>query len=202
MIEGVSGILIAGGKSRRMGQDKRFMKVSGESVFERTVSVLRSIFAENIVVLAEPIERLAVQDCSVVYDVIPNAGSLGGIYTGLMAVTQPRIFAVACDMPFLDTEIIRFMASYDDTADIVVAQLSGKFHPTHALYSKRCIPFLRVMAERNQLRIQELFQQEDLRIAILGENELLPFASRVRSFRNINTPDDLASVESQPSIER
>ena len=201
MIEGVSGILIAGGKSRRMGRDKRFMKVSGESVFERTVSVLRSIFTENIVVLAEPIERLAVQDCSVVYDAIPNAGSLGGIYTGLIAATRPRVFVAACDMPFLNTEIIRFMASYDNTADIVVAQLSGKFHPTHALYSKRCIPFLRVMAERHQLRIQELFQQEDLRIAVLGENDFLPFASRVRSFRNINTPDDLALAESPPPID-
>ena len=201
MIEGVSGILIAGGKSRRMGRDKRFMKVSGESVFERTVSVLRSIFTENIVVLAEPIERLAAQDCSVVYDAIPNAGSLGGIYTGLIAATRPRVFVAACDMPFLNTEIIRFMASYDNTADIVVAQLSGKFHPTHALYSKRCIPFLRVMAERHQLRIQELFQQEDLRIAVLGENDFLPFASRVRSFRNINTPDDLALAESPPPID-
>lgn len=199
MIDDVSGILIAGGRSRRMGQDKRFMRVGGESVFERTLSLLRVTFAENIVVLAEPIEMLDVQGCRVAYDLVPNTGSLGGLYTGLMSASRPRVFAVACDMPFLDPEVIRFMLSHDETADVIVARLAGRFQPMQAVYSKRCAPFLQAMAQRKELKIQRLFQQKELRMTILTENDLLAFGPGFRSFQNINTPNDLALVESPRS---
>ena len=201
MIENISGVLIAGGRSRRMGQDKRFMRVGGTSVFERTLSVLRSTFAENIVVLAEPIEMLDVQSCPVVYDLIPNSGSLGGLYTGLMSASRQRVFAVACDMPFLDPEVIRFMLSQDEAADVIVASLGARFQPMHAAYSKRCVPFLQAMAQRNELKIQNLFHQSALRIAILTEDLFRAVGGGLRSFQNINTPSELASAEASPSIQ-
>ena len=138
-IEDISGVLIAGGKSRRMGRDKRFLTVGGTSLFQRILTLLEQIFPETIVVLAEPLESLEVRGGRVVYDVIPNAGSLGGLYTGLMAASHVRIFAVACDMPFLNSDVIRFMASFDTTADIVVAKLESGFQPLHALYSRSCL---------------------------------------------------------------
>lgn len=191
-----TGVLIAGGKSRRMGRDKRFLKVGGKSVFDRTLSLLMGTFVETIIVLAEPIDSLDVRGCRVVYDVIPNAGSLGGLYTGLLAASQPRIFAVACDMPFLDLELIRFMASFDDTADVIVAKLEGQFQPMHAIYSKRCAEFLKAMAERHDLKIQALYRTEELRVAVVGANDLSSFGSGLRSFQNINTPDDLTLADS------
>ena len=193
VITNVSGILIAGGKSLRMGRDKRFLEVSGNSVFARTLRVLRETLAETIVVLAEPVDSLDVRGCRVVYDLIPNAGSLGGLYTGLMASTQPRIFAVACDMPFLDSDVIRFMATFD--VDVVVAELSGRYQPLHALYSQRCVPFLRAMADQHDLKIQKLFSIKELPIAVLGAHELAVIDPGLRSFQNINTPEDLALAE-------
>jgi molybdopterin-guanine dinucleotide biosynthesis protein A len=71
------GVLIAGGKSRRMGRDKRFLKVGGKSVFDRTLSLLMDTFVETVVVLAEPIESLEVRGCRVVYDVIPECRQFG-----------------------------------------------------------------------------------------------------------------------------
>ncbi|MGC3974573.1 MAG: molybdenum cofactor guanylyltransferase [Nitrospira sp.] len=201
MIENISGVLIAGGKSRRMGQDKRFMKVGGTSMFERTLSVLMATFVENIVVLAEPIEMLDARSCLVVYDLIPNAGSLGGLYTGLMTASRPRVFAVACDMPFLDPEVIRFMLSHDESADVIVASLGGGFQPMHAVYSKRCVPFLQAMAQRHELKIQNLFHHNTLRMTILTEEHLQAFGPGFRSFQNINTPSELASAEASPSTQ-
>lgn len=191
-----TGVLIAGGKSRRMGRDKRFLKVGGKSVFDRTLSLLMGTFVETIIVLAEPIDSLEVRGCRVVYDVIPNAGSLGGLYTGLLVASQSRIFAVACDMPFLDLEVIRFMASFDDTADVIVAKLEGQFQPMHAIYSKRCAEFLKAMAERHDLKIQALYRTEELRVAVVGANDLSPLGGGLRSFQNINTPDDLTLADS------
>jgi molybdopterin-guanine dinucleotide biosynthesis protein A len=201
VIEDVTGVLIAGGRSRRMGYDKRFMKVGGESVFDRTLSLLRSTFAENIVVLAEPIKTLDVQMCPVAYDVIPNAGSLGGLYTGLVTASRSKVFAVACDMPFLDLEAIRAVLARREGADVVVASLSDTLQPMHAMYSKRCAPFLQTMAKRKDLQIQQLFREPNLRITILTENDLSAFGPDFRSFRNINTPDDLALADSPPSVQ-
>lgn len=196
VLENVTGVLIAGGKSRRMGHDKRFLQVGGRSVFDQTLSLLMKTFAETIVVLAEPIESLDVRGCRVVYDAIPGAGSLGGLYTGLISATQARIFAVACDMPFLDVGVVRFMVSCDDVADVVVAELGGRFQPMHAVYSKRCVPFLRAMAECKDLKIHKLFLTKELRVTVLGESEFFPLGAGGRSFQNINTPQDLAAAES------
>ena len=190
-----TGVLVAGGKSRRMGRDKRFLKVGGESVFDRTLSLLMGTFVETIVVLAEPVGSLEVRGCRVVYDVIPDAGSLGGLYTGLLAASQPRVFAVACDMPFLHPDVIRYMVSFDETADVVVAELEGQFQPMHAVYSKRCAEFLKAMAERQNLKIQTLYRSEALRVAVLGANDLSSLGVGLRSFQNINTLEDLALAD-------
>lgn len=195
VIDNVSGLLIAGGKSRRMGQDKRFLRVGGLSVFDRTRTLLMGIFSETIVVLAEPIPSLDVHGCQVAYDAIPDAGSLGGLYTGLTVASQPKVFAVACDMPFLDAKVIRFMASFDETADVVVAELGGRFQPMHAVYSKRCAQFLKTMAERQDLKIQNLFQKEELRVDVVGAEQFSSLGIGLRSFSNINTPEDLAFAE-------
>lgn len=199
IIRNVSGLLIAGGKSRRMGRDKRFLEIAGQRVFDRTLKVLGEIFSETIVVLAEPVADLDLQGSRVVYDAIPNAGSLGGLYTGLMTSSHQRIFAVACDMPYLNSDVIRFLSSFDITADVVVAQLSGRFQALHALYSRRCVPILKEMAEQRDLKLQRLFLDETLRISIVQERDLTAIDSGLRSFQNINTPEDLASAKGMMS---
>ncbi len=195
--EDISGVLIAGGKSRRMGRDKRFLTVGGISLFHRTLTLLEQMFPETIVVLAEPVESLEVRGGRVVYDVIPNAGSLGGLYTGLMAASHVRIFAVACDMPFLNSDVIRFMASFDTTADIVVAKLENGFQPLHALYSRSCIPFLKGMAAERELKIQKLYGTQQLRVTVVDMAEIAIVGAGLKSFQNVNTEGDLERVEAE-----
>ncbi len=196
LIENVAGVLIAGGKSRRMGTDKRFLSVAGKTLFERTMEVLESTFRDIIIVLAEPVEKLDVRGARVVFDAVPGCGSLGGLYTGLEASPHRRVFAVACDMPFLNQRLIRFLVDYDSSVDVVVAELATGVHPMHAVYSKQCAPLLRSMAERQDLKIQRLFLAADLRVRVLRERDLAPLDPGLRSFQNINTPEDLALAES------
>ena len=196
-IPDVSGVLIAGGKSRRMGRDKRLLTVGGTSLFHRTLSLLEQMFPETIVVLAQPVTSLEVQGSRVVYDVIPNAGSLGGLYTGLMVASHPRIFAVACDMPFLDSEMMRFMASFDTAADIVVAKLESGFQPLHALYSRSCLPFLKAMTADRDLKIQKLYSAQQLRVTVVDEADIANVGNGLKSFRNVNTAEDLARAEAE-----
>jgi molybdenum cofactor guanylyltransferase len=191
----VSGVLLAGGKSRRMGEDKRHLAVGGQTLLERGLAVLQSIFCEVLVVIAQDSPPLSI-DARVVRDLVPDCGSLGGLYTGLTQATTPYIFVVACDMPFLNQTVIAQFTSRSATADIVIAKLDDRLHPMHALYSKRCLPALEEMIRARQLKIQEIVSQSSLRVRYVTEADLLTIDPSGHSFYNVNTVADLEAARS------
>jgi len=191
----VTGVLLAGGKSRRMGEDKRYLVVGEQTLLDRGLAVLRSIFQEVLVVIGQDSPPLGV-DAGVVRDLVPDCGSLGGLYTGLTQATTPFIFVVACDMPFLDRAVIAQFTSRRATADIVMAKLSARLHPMHALYGKRCLPAMEQMIQARQLKVQELVSHASLRVQYVTEADLLTIDPSGRSFQNVNTPADLEAARS------
>ena len=191
----VTGILLAGGKSRRMGEDKRHLLVGEQTLLERGLAVLHSIFQEVLVVIAQNSPPLGI-DVRVVRDLVPDCGSLGGLYTGLIQATSPCIFVVACDMPFLNQEVIAQFTSRRGTADIVMARLADRLHPMHALYSKQCLPVLEQMIQARKLKIQELVSQPSLRVQYVTETDLSSIDHSGRSFYNVNTLEDLDAARS------
>jgi molybdopterin-guanine dinucleotide biosynthesis protein A len=189
----VTGVLLAGGKSRRMGEDKRYLVVGEQTLLERGLGVLRSMFHEVLVVIAQDSAPLDI-DARVVRDLVPDCGSLGGIYTGLTQATSPYIFAVACDMPFLNQAVITQFTNRRDTADIVMARLATRLHPMHALYGKGCLSAMEQMIVARQLKIQELVSHASLRVQYVTEADLLSIDPSWRSFHNVNTPEDLEAA--------
>jgi molybdenum cofactor guanylyltransferase len=157
---------------------------------ERSLRILETLFQEVIIVLSEPISGWSENRHRVAYDAVANCGSLGGLYTGLMEAASPRIFAVACDMPFLNTDVIRYLTGLDSDADIVGAKLQAGLQPMHAVYSKRCVPALQRMARSGDLKMQRLFEDPLLRVRVVGESDLIGLDPDLRSFRNINTPGE------------
>jgi len=189
----VTGVLLAGGKSRRMGEDKRYLVVGEQTLLERGLGVLRSMFREVLVVIAQDSAPLDI-DARVVRDLVPDCGSLGEIYTGLIQATSPYIFTVACDMPFLNQAVITQFTNRRDTADIVMARLATRLHPMHALYGKGCLPAMEQMIVARQLKIQELVSHASLRVQYVTEADLLSIDPSWRSFHNVNTPEDLEAA--------
>lgn len=186
----VTGILLAGGKSRRMGEDKRYLVVGEQTLLERGLSVLRSVFQEVLVVIAQDSPSLGV-DARVVRDLVPNCGSLGGLYTGLIQATTPYIFVVACDMPFLNQAVIAQFTSRRVAVDIVMAKLEGQLHPMHALYGKRCVPVVEQMIQARRLKIQEMVSKPPLLVRYVTEEDLFTLDPSWRSFFNVNTVAEL-----------
>ncbi len=191
----VTGILLAGGKSRRMGEDKRYLVVGEQTLLERGLAVLRSIFQEVLVVIAQDSPPLDVE-ARVVRDLVPECGSLGGLYTALVQATTPFIFVVACDMPFLDPAVITQFTSRRAAADIVMAKLAARLHPMHALYGKRCLPVVEEMIRTRQLKIQEIVLRSSLLVRYVTEADLVAIDPTGRSFQNVNTPADLEVARS------
>src|SRR5215510_6364949 len=191
----VTGVLLAGGKSRRMGEDKRYLVVGEQTLIERGLSVLRSIFRDVLVVIAQDSPPLGV-DAKVVRDLVPECGSLGGLYTGLRQAATPWIFVVGCDMPFLDQAVIAQFTNRRAGADIVMAKLGTRLHPMHALYGKQCVPVLEQMVQARQLKIQALVSYSSLRVQYVTEVDLLTIDPAGHSFQNVNTPHDLEVARS------
>jgi molybdopterin-guanine dinucleotide biosynthesis protein A len=186
----VTGILLAGGKSRRMGEDKRYLAVGEQTLLERGLSVLRSAFQEVLVVIAQDSPSLGV-DARVVRDLVPDCGSLGGLYTGLIQATTPWIFAVACDMPFLNQAVITQFTNRRVAVDIVMAKLAGQLHPMHALYGKRCVPIVEQMIQARRFKIQGMVSQSPLQVKYVTEEDLFTLDPSWRSFFNVNTVAEL-----------
>ncbi|MDZ4733329.1 MAG: molybdenum cofactor guanylyltransferase [Nitrospirota bacterium] len=191
----VTGVLLAGGNSRRMGEDKRYLVVGEQTLLERGLTVLRSLFQQVLVVIAQDSPPLDV-NARVVRDLLPDCGSLGGLHSGLTEATTPYIFVVACDMPFLDPAVIAQFTSRRATADIVMAKLAGRLHPMHALYGQRCLPVVEQMIGARRLKIQDMVSQASLRVHYVIEADLLSIDPSGRSFHNVNTPADLALARS------
>ncbi|WHZ28609.1 MAG: Molybdenum cofactor guanylyltransferase [Nitrospira sp.] len=191
MITDVTGVLLAGGKSRRMGEDKRFILLGQRTLFERTCTVLSELFEQVCVVIAQD-SPLLQAGVPVVRDLIPGCGSLGGLYTGLRWAKTQHIFLAACDMPFLNPDIIRYMVHLKDQVDIVVSRWSTRLQPTHAVYGQNCLPVIEEMMNLHNKKIHSMIDHADLRVRLIAESEIRQIDRDGRSMININTPSDLA----------
>ena len=195
MISDVTGVLLAGGKSKRMGLDKRFLLVGGQQLYDRSLAVLRSVFQEVRIVIAQDSPPMAA-DVPVLRDLVPDSGTLGGIFTGLQEAGTAYVFVVACDMPFLNAGVIRYLVSLKDQADAVIVRLHHGVQPTHAVYSRLCLPVFEEMVRTGRLRVQECISHPSMKVRLVEYEELREIDPEGHSFLNVNTPADLERVRS------
>lgn len=188
----VSAIVLAGGLSRRLGRDKAVEPFGGEPLIARVIRRLESLTTETIVVVNNEArgEELPLPDAAeITVDIYPDSGSLGGIFSGLAAAANDWGFVVACDMPFLNEELISRMLTLRQDFDAVVPVLNGYPEPTHSAYSKACLPHIERRLKANQLKIAGFF--DDVRVRTVTEDEVDAFDAERLSFFNVNTPEDL-----------
>jgi len=185
----VSGIILAGGRSSRLGQDKALLKIDGQPLVARTVDRLSCLSDDLLVVTNAPkrFERLALR-VRLIQDEQPGRGALMGIYTGLGAARYGHALALACDMPFLSEPLLRYMVSLVEGYDVVVPCLDGLLEPLHAIYSQDCRPAMARLLEQGRHQIVAFFG--DVRVRKVLAAEIDRFDPLHLSFLNINTPAD------------
>ena len=187
-----SGVVLAGGLSRRLGRDKAVEPIGGEPLIQRVASRLSQVSSQTVVVVNEPgrAKALPIPDsATVAVDIYPNKGSLGGIFTGLSATVTDWAFVVSCDMPFLNTALLSYMSSLRDGFDVVAPLIGGRPEPTHALYHKVCLPHIRRRLDAGELKISGFF--DEVRVRYVSESELDRIDPERLSFFNVNTQEDL-----------
>ena len=197
-----SAIVLAGGLSRRMGQDKRRTRLWGEggpTLLEHTLGVVAGLCDDVVVVLNDPQDwpDLAAR---IVPDVYADGGALGGIYSGLLAARHDYALAVASDMPFLNAGLIRAMLAKERGYDVLVPRslepgtTRNQFgvESLHAIYSKACLEAMRATLESGRRQIAAFFPQ--VRVTYVEPEESRHYDPDGRSFANVNTPEQMADA--------
>ena len=188
LVKGITGIILAGGKSSRYGKNKALVKMNGTPLIERVLAVMGSVF-ENLLLITNSPEEYAHLKLPMKQDLIRGLGPIGGIYTGLESISQEAGFFVACDMPFLNESLMRHILAVRGQFDAVVPRVDWKIEALQALYSKNCLPAIRFLIESGEYQVIKFFDM--VRTRYVDEAEIRVFDPQLRSFANVNRPEEL-----------
>jgi molybdenum cofactor guanylyltransferase len=181
----MTGIVLAGGENKRMGMDKAFLKLDGIPMIEHVLRSLKAVCRDIIIVTNSP-QSYEAYGVVVVTDAFDMRGPLTGIYSGLQKSADEYNFVVACDMPFLNPDLMAYMAGLAEGYDIVVPAVDGMLEPLHAVYRKGLVPVIEAQIMQRKQRIRELFGNQ--RVRYVAEEEIDRFDPARKSFKNLNTP--------------
>ena len=209
----MDSIILAGGKSLRLGSNKMLAIIAGKSLIQRVIERLATFGTEIIIVTSQASDEVhprqfgwernkpscysdllamtysSSQRIRVVSDIYPGKGSLGGIYTGLVALSCSYAIVVGCDMPFLNIDLLHYMAQLSQDYDAVVPRVGGVVEPLCAVYSKNCLTPIYKLLENNELKVSRLLSR--VKVRYIEDMEVDRFDREHLSFLNINTQADL-----------
>ncbi|HEX79082.1 MAG TPA: molybdenum cofactor guanylyltransferase [Dehalococcoidia bacterium] len=186
----ISSIILAGGKSSRMGKDKARLKLDGRLIILQDIVRKLSMISEEIIVATDG-RRYKELGVGVKWadDVSPGGGSLIGLYSGLRLASSEYALVVACDMPFLNVELLRYMVSLPRDYDVLVPRICGKIETMHAVYSKNCLLQIEKLLKTGHKKIIEFFS--GVRVRYLTQEEIDRYDPEHNSFFNVNSPEQL-----------
>jgi len=189
-------VILAGGKGSRLGREKAWVKLNGQTLLERSIDKL-GLLGKKIIIVRAPGQKLPpfdiTKDIEIITDVYPGKGPLVGIYSGLVAGGADTSFVIACDMPFVNVDLARYMISLGSDFDVVVPEYNNFLEPLHAVYSGRCVDVIRDLISSEEYKVDRLL--DSVKVRYVKEDELSRFDPERLSFFNINKLQDLQKAE-------
>lgn len=192
--DNVTGVILAGGKSSRFGKNKALEQIGGITMIEKVCEILRPVFSHLLIVTNTP-DEYSFLNIPMTGDIIKGLGPIGGIYSGLYYMETEAGFFVACDMPSLNRGLICHMVDIASGYDAVVPKIDWMFEPLHALYTKKCIPAVKSTIDSHKRHIINCFN--DINVRYVYKDEIRLFDPEIRTFLNINIPDDIIRMQKQ-----
>jgi len=205
-VDNVTGIVLAGGASRRMGRDKAFLELNGRPLIKIVIERMARVCAE-VLVVADDVRPYAGLGVPVVVDRFHGVGVLGGLHAGLEAAAHELALAVGCDMPFLNPDLLRAFAGWAEGFDVAVLRHEppprdargtegGLFiEPLHATYRRTCLSAMEAAIRTGERRIISFFPH--VRVRYVTPEDVTPFDPDLRSFHNVNTPEEWEAVRAE-----
>lgn len=186
-----TGVVLAGGKSSRMGTDKALLLLDNQTLLERSVKKLQEIFAE-VVIVDNKEEKYSLPNVKEVSDIYKDCGPLGGIHAALTNSTYDRIFVVACDLPFWGNKLAQLLLKSCRGYDAAVPHIGPYFEPLLAVYKKNCLPAIEDCLDRRFYKVTGFYPM--VKINYIKRVILGTVCQPETTFFNINTIEDLHKI--------
>ena len=177
----ITGIILAGGKSERMGNDKALLTVDGEAFLVRIARTMRSVFSQVYIISSNG--RYRFLNLPVFDDFYRGCGPLAGIHSGLLHSSTWASFIIACDTPFVSRDLIEYIVEFESPAAVKLPATNGTLHPLCGLYMRRSFAIIEESLRTRSLRVQDLLAR--LHTAVIPIGPQLPFY-REDLFLNVN----------------
>ena len=171
-----------------MGQNKALIEIDGVPIIKRIHNIFKRLF-EEIIIVTNQKEIFLDLNVNIFSDLIPNRGVLVGLYTGLFFSSYNYSFCVACDMPFLNESVIKFLIKNAKQYDVIVPKTKDGLQPLHAIYSKKCLEPIKKIIDEGKYKILDFYPMVNTKI--IEEEKFLNFDPLRKSFINLNTPEEL-----------
>ena len=182
-----SAAVLVGGQSRRMGLNKAFLKIGPDRLIKNITAKLKTLFPEVLLAGNDP-EPYGSLGLPVVSDVYRGCGPLAGIHAALTAAANPYVFITACDMPFVDLDLVAFLVKNAPGYDVAVPRLGAYLEPLCTVYGKGCLPAIEASLNKGQYKVTAFFPE--VAVKYFDREELSRF-NLDRIFFNLNSPKDL-----------
>lgn len=182
----IGAIILAGGKSSRMGQDKGLMLLNNKPMIVHLLNTVKTI--TNDIIIVSNNAEYAQFGFDVKEDLIKNAGPLAGIYTGLTFSKHNKNIVLSCDVPFVSQKLLHFLIENSVNADVTIPINAEKTHQVIGVYDKSCINIFKDELQHNQLKIKSALNKVTLNVV-----DANAFSSK--EFLNINTPIELNEAQ-------
>ena len=187
----MNGIILAGGLSSRMGQDKASLPWGDSDLLHAVLERLAPV-CRKLIVVSNTVRNIRFPEVTVVADHYKLCGPLGGMQAGLTASDADYNFIAACDMPYLNTAAVQFIKEAAVGYDAAVPYIDGHYNPLHAVYRQTCLPYIDRMLADGNYRILNFYSQ--IRLRHILPDELQAFDPELRTLCNVNTPTDYESL--------
>jgi len=189
MLQSVTGVVLAGGKSSRMRKNKALLPYLGKKLIDAPIEKMQGIFSRVVLSVKDPADYPEYSLLKI-GDQYPQIGPIGGITSTLRSGIE-RAFFAACDMPFLNKALIEFICSFSDN-DAVIPLWKGRPEVLHAVYSASLLQHFEEAIRAKRYRITDAFDR--VRVHYIEEEEIRRFDPSGNSFRNVNTPSDYEMI--------
>lgn len=182
----LQAIILAGGKSSRMGTDKGLLRFQGKIIVEHLIETCK-VLTDNILIVSQHSDYTEF-GVPVFADIIPEKGPLGGLYTGLTHSNSDLNLVLPCDYPLISVEIIEFLLENHSNEEVLFLESNGKQHPMPGLYMRKLVPKLKDPIEKGKLKLMDFIRSCDYRILECPEQ----LASQLK---NVNTMNEFENLK-------
>ena len=192
----ITGIILSGGKSSRMGENKSLLKIGNKTIIERIVELMKDIFSENIIITNTPVEYKFLQ-LPLYEDIYKWKGPLAGIHSGLTYSKTEKNFVISCDTPLMTKEMIQYIVNFQTRKPIVFCRAAGYHQPLVGVYKKQIIIEIEKFLSDNDETTDKSFHHflKKVNAEIIDPQDLLFYKDEL--FFNVNSPDDYTTILSK-----